>query len=273
VFPAQPASDDVARFACEGDRQTLRGDLMSIASHIWKASTESERPTTSGSSVTTRRGADLYEAEIMRFVLLVVTALLALDVSSARADPIPTFRVTDATMLMRPNIGGIGDALTFEFTGPGTDIKGFGGMAGCFEWCDGDPIPQGVGITLNQIAVSNFTKAVLGGQTYDPNFFSQTDPPFFNDAGGLNPIAMGLVGSGSTFFEFKMIMPTNGAWRLSFAQATDENGNPTSRFVGGTFAASATAMSETPDPGTLGLMLIGSAGIWLTRRRKDSCDA
>jgi hypothetical protein len=202
----------------------------------------------------------------MKFLLLGLTALLALDVSSARADPIPTFRILDATMSMTPNFGGFGDNLRFTFIGPGTDITGFGGMDDCFDWCDGDPIPKGFGITLNHISVSAFDKAVVGGVTYNPDFeISQTTPQFFNDAGGLNPIAMGFIGSGPTFTPFRMILPTNGSWQLNFAQAFDENGNPTSRFVNGTFSAS--AMSETPDPGTLGLMLLGSAGVWFTTRR------
>jgi hypothetical protein len=206
------------------------------------------------------------------YLPLVLATVLALDVSSARADPIPTFRVMDATMIMHPNIGGTGDHLTFEFTAPGLDIEGFGGMENCFSWCTGDPIPLGFNVTLNRIDVSNYTKAVLGGVTYDPNTeFRVSSPFFFNDTGGLNPIAMGFFGAGPTFTEFRMTLPINGSWNLNFAPATDENGNPAKRFVGGTFAAS--AMAQTPDPGTLGLMLIGSAGLWVTRRRRKSRDA
>ena len=89
----------------------------------------------------------------MKFVLFALTILLAFDVSSTRADPIPSFRVIDATMTMSPNVGGLGDNLVFAFTGPGTDIRGFGGMGGCFAWCDGDPIAPGVGVTLNVFSV------------------------------------------------------------------------------------------------------------------------
>jgi len=131
---------------------------------------------------------------------------------------------------------------------------------GCFTWCTGDPIPPGVDIHLSQIFISNFNMAVVGGVTYDPaTEIGASSPSFFNDSGGLNPIAMGFVGSGPTFTEFRMTMPTNGNWSLNFAPATDPDGNSTMAFVNGTF--STTAMVPTPEPGALGMMLVGSAGI------------
>jgi hypothetical protein len=207
----------------------------------------------------------------MTYLLLVLAALFALDVSSARADPIPTFPVMDVTMFMRPNVGGVGENIRFTFTGPGMDVEGLAGM-GCFSWCSGNAIPPGHGTPLTEIFVTNFTKAVLGGVTYpDPlNEFSLSGPGPFNESGGLNPIAMGFAGSGPTFIEFRMTLPTNGSWSLNFAPATDRHGNPTRRFVNGTFSAS--AMAQTPEPGTLGLMLVGSAGLWITRRRRKSRD-
>jgi len=204
----------------------------------------------------------------MRYVLLALATVFGLDVSFALADPIPTFRVMDARMIMTADPGSVGDHLRFAFTGPGTDIEGIGGMEACFSWCDGHAIPVGYVPAFSGILISIFTKAVLGGVAYEPNTeIAETDPPFFNDSGGLNPIAMGFVGSGPTFSEFRLILPTNGRWTLNFVPATDDQGNPAKRFVNGTFAAS--AMAETPDPGTLGLMLIGSAGLWITRRRRS----
>jgi len=204
----------------------------------------------------------------MRYVLLTLATVFALDVSLARADPIPTFRVMDATMSMNPNQGA-GDHILFAFTGPGVDIEGRGGMP-CFSWCDGNPIPPGVSVALRQIFVSSYGKAVLGGVAYSPNTeFDLGALEVFNDSGGLNPIAMGFSGSGPTFSQFRLILPTNGNWTLNFAPATDEFGNATKRFLNGTFSAS--AMAETPDPGTLGLMFIGSAGVWITRRRRRFC--
>jgi hypothetical protein len=88
----------------------------------------------------------------MTYVLLVLASLLAFDGSAARADPIPIFHVRNAEMFMGPNQGA-GDNVLFTFTGPGVDIEGRGGMA-CFSWCDGNPIPAGVGVQLTQIFVS-----------------------------------------------------------------------------------------------------------------------
>jgi PEP-CTERM motif-containing protein len=203
----------------------------------------------------------------MRYLLLVLTTLFAIDVSSARADPIATFHVTDATMFMRPNVSG--DNISFEFTGPGVDISGTGGM-GCFAWCSGAPIPLGAGIGLTLISIANFDRALVGGINYDPNTeIGVSIPSFFDDSGGLSPITTGFVGMGPTFTAFRMTMPTNGSWDLNFVPATDENGNAAERFVNGTFSASAAA--PTPEPGTLTLMLTGSAGAaWISRRRRQS---
>ena len=82
---------------------------------------------------------------------------------------------------------------------------------------------------------------------------------------------MGFVGSGPTFTEVRMTMPTNGSWSLNVAPATDENGNSTMTFVNGTFSASELALR--PEPGTFGPMLVGSASMWMTRRRRKSRDA
>jgi hypothetical protein len=208
-----------------------------------------------------------YDAGAMKYLLVVLTTLFAIDVSSARADPISTFQVTDATMFMRPNISG--DNISFEFTGPGVDISGNGGM-GCFAWCSGAPIPLGAGTGLTPISITNFNRALVGGISYDPNTeIAVSSPSFFDDAGGLSPIATGFVGMGPTFTAFQITMPTNGSWQLNFAPATDQNGSAAVRFVNGTFSASAAA--PTPEPATLGLMLAGSAGAaWLSRRRRQS---
>jgi len=203
----------------------------------------------------------------MTFLLLLLAALLVLDVPSAHAEPIPIFQVTDATMFMRPNVAG--DNISFAFTGPGVDVRGVGGM-GCFAWCSGAPVPPGVGFDLTQIFISNFATAIVGGVAYDPNTeIGVSSPSFFDAAGGLNPIAMGFIGSGPTFSEFRMTLPTNGGWTLNFAPATDQNGNSTVAFVNGTFSAS--APSPTPEPGTLGLMLVASVGAgWIIRRRRPA---
>ena len=207
----------------------------------------------------------------MRYVLLVLATLFVIDVASARADPIVTLQVTQATMFMGPSHGD-SDNVRFTFTGPGLDVEGFGGMA-CFSWCTGAAIPLDVPMDPAQIFLAGFTKAVLGGVGYSPDFeIGMTQPPFFNGSGGLNPMAMGFFGSGPTFSDFRMLLPTNGAWSLTFEPAQDEHGNPAHRFVTGTFSAS--ALTPTPEPGTFGLLLTGSAGIgWIIRRRRKFFDA
>lgn len=203
----------------------------------------------------------------MRYLLPFLAALFAFDVFPAHADPI-SVAVNNATMFMVPNFGG-GDNISFKFTGIGVDIEGIGGMA-CFDWCTGRPIPPGTPISLTQIFVSNFSSAVVGGVAYDPNSdIGLISSSFFDDAGGLNASVMGFVGEGPTFKIFLMSMPSGGSWTLNFRPATDEQGNNTEAFVHGTFVAGTT--TPTPEPGTLGLLLLGSIGIWITARRSSSC--
>jgi hypothetical protein len=202
----------------------------------------------------------------MRYLLLVLLAFFAFDGAPAHADPISA-TVGNATMLMGPNRGG-GDNISFKFTGLGVDIEGIGGMA-CFDWCTGTPIPPGTPINLTHIFTSNYSKAIVGGVAYDPNSDFGVFDSFFDDAGGLRPSVMGYVGEGATFSEVLISMP-GGSWTLNFKPVTDEQGRDTEAFVNGTFSAGTTAPTPTPEPGTLGLMLLGSTGIWITARRRRS---
>ena len=206
----------------------------------------------------------------MKYLPLVLAALLTMDVSPARAEPISIFHVTTATMSMRPNVSG--SHISFQFTGPGLDISGTGGMP-CFEWCSGAPIPLTAGTRLGPIFISNFRRVVMGGIVYEPNSEISVSTSFFNNSGGLNPIATGFVGRGPTFSLFEMSMPTHGRWSFTFAPATDQNGNATSRFVSGTFSTSADVPMPTPEPGTFTLVLAGSAGAAWIRRRRHSRSA
>ena len=79
---------------------------------------------------------------------------------------------------------------------------------------------------------------------------------------------MGFVGQGATFREFLISMPSGGSWTLNFTPVRDAQGHDTEAFVNGTFAAGTTM--PTPEPGTLGLMLLGSTGIWMAARRRRS---
>ncbi len=231
-----------------------------LTSALLHLSARSDAPCLTFENVPAQKG------ETMRY-LLVLAALFAFDASRAHAEPI-SVEVTYATMFMRPNAGG-GDNIRFQFTGIGVDIEGVGGMA-CFDWCSGRAIPPGTPINLTQIFLSTFGRAVVGGVAYDPssdlNLFNSS---FFDDAGGLNGGAMGFVGEGETFREFFVSLP-GGSWTLNFRPVTDEQGNATEAFVNGTFVGGTPTSTPTPEPGTWGLMLLGSAGIWITRRRQRS---
>jgi len=187
--------------------------------------------------------------------------LCAVGVSSAYADPIPVVHVAEVTIDMGQNR--IGDNITFNFSGPGLDIKGFGGM-GCFSWCTGDPIARDTPTLTSRVFVANFaTPVVVGGVKFD--FLGAAGFGFFDDFGGLNHIVDAFADS----TEFTFIMPTNGGWTLNFVPDVDEHGNPAIRFINGRFFASAPPQ-PTPEPATVGLVLAGSAGLgWITRRRKQ----
>jgi hypothetical protein len=205
----------------------------------------------------------------MRYLPLVLAAFFAFDGTPAHADPISA-AVVNATMFMGPNFGS-GDNIFFRFTGPGVDIEGIGGMA-CFDWCTGGPIPPGTPINLTRIFISNFTTAIVGGVAYDPNseFGLFDSSSFFDDAGGVSGSVRGFVGQGETFSEVFLSMPSGGSWTLNFTGVLDEQGNDTTAFVNGTFSAGPITPTPTPEPGTLGLMFLGSAGIWITARRRRS---
>jgi hypothetical protein len=207
--------------------------------------------------------------DAMRYLVLVLGALFAFDVSPARADLILGV-VDSATMVMGPNFGG-GDNIFFKLTGTGLEIDGIGGMA-CFDWCSGGPIPPGIPISLSRVFISNFTSAVVGGVAYDPNseIGLSHSSSFFDDAGGLSESATGFVGQGPTFNEFSISLPQDGSWTLNFIPDTDMLGNDTRDFVNGTFVAGTATPTPTPEPGTLALMLLGSAAGWATARRRRS---
>ena len=200
----------------------------------------------------------------MNSIRLAIAIMLTVTVSSAHADPIPIFHVTQASMTMGPNTSG--DNLKFAFTGPGVEIEGVAGM-GCFEWCTGQPIPVDTPILTSQIFLSSLVTLTLGGVDYPP-FAALSGTSFFDAAGGLNPFTTFFPGDATT--EVKLTLPTNGAWSLTFAPTRDQQGNPAIRFVDGTFSAEAPV--PTPEPATVGLVLIGLGSIGLTNRRKRRSD-
>ncbi len=201
----------------------------------------------------------------MTSIRLMIAILLVGTVSSAHADPIPTYQVTLATMHMVPNT--VGDNIRFAFTGPGVEITGIAGM-GCFDWCTGQPIPLDTPTATSEIFLSTLETLTLGGTSFFPTaaFVGRS---FFDTAGGLVPSTTFFPADATTLV--KVTLPTNGGWSFNFASTTDQSGNPAMSFVDGTFSAEAPVV--TPEPATLGLMLVGSAGLgWWRRRQQPTSD-
>jgi len=68
------------------------------------------------------------------------------------------------------------------------------------------------------------------------------------------------VGSGDTFFEFNLRLPTNGFWNPSYTFYPPDGDQPGYYlFDGATFDASGTV--PTPEPASIALTLTGLAGI------------
>ena len=196
------------------------------------------------------------------------------------ADSIANFNITQATMFVGVN-NGTGDNIFFDLTGPGTNISGDTG-AGCFDWCSfntflpGDALSPGIG----QLSVSLFHSAMIGGNTYDPDSEIAFTSTFSLDVGGsfifppnLNgstftaclpastPSSIsGFAGSGATFTEFNLKMPSGGhfctTWDFDAASRQYQ-------FSQGKFVA-----TTVPEPGTLGFMVTGLASIVGVIRKK-----
>jgi len=193
----------------------------------------------------------------MNYLRLAIAILLLAFAQCSYADSILTLHITEATMFMGPNDGS-GDNIGFTFTGPGIKIFGTAGM-GCFDWCTGQPVPD-TNVFPSEIFLSGFPDVLFHGVSA----FLDPQTSFFNDSGGLNPTETGHLNG----VPFVLTLPTNGSWDFIFQPTTDQNGNPAFSFVSGSFSASAPA--PVPEPGTIGLMLTGLAGIGGILRRKGT---
>ena len=194
----------------------------------------------------------LLSALVLAFVVLAPRAY---------ADSILNINITYVTAHMGPN-NGSGDNISFTLIGPGTKITGIGGMA-CFAWCS-DPIPDLNSVGASQVFVSFFTGATVGGITYNPDTDISISCCLFDFSGSLNPSASGFVGEGETFKLVNFTLPGGGGWSFNFI------GSPGNfQFVSGTFTAGTPPPVVTPEPGTLGLMATGLAGLaGVIRRRR-----
>jgi hypothetical protein len=198
----------------------------------------------------------------MNCLRLAIAILFAFCAQCSYADSIPTFHITEASMIMGPN-DGEGDNVRFILTGPGVNITGVGGMA-CFDWCSGQPVPGDTVIFTTQIFITQFFSATIGGIKYNPDLLMFDS--LFDDSGGLNALSSGYVGADVDFIQFNMTAPHNGSWSFDFEPVMDENGNLAYVFREAEFSASAPL--PTPEPATVGLMLTGLAGIGAISKRR-----
>jgi hypothetical protein len=187
----------------------------------------------------------------MKNLRLALPLLLAVSVRPLKADSVPTYQITKAIFSMGPNTEGAN--ASFVFTGPGTTITGFGGFA-CQEWCSG-PFTD-ASVMVGEFFLSSFSSVVIGGVNYGSDLSLCCS---FMPDGQLIPSVTGFVGVADTFHEIRLLLP-QGAWTLHFVDVPPEGDFPGGQqFVHGEFLA--TAPLITPEPGTIGLMLTGLAGI------------
>lgn len=196
----------------------------------------------------------------MKRLLWVVVMLLVVFAPCSYADSISIFNIAQVTGYMSPNYGS-GDNIFFIFTGPGTSIEAIGGMA-CFEWCSGNLIPDLNSVYIGETFVNQpFGSVKIGGTTYDPASVGY-DCCFFS-SGSLNGSVTLFAGQGDTYKEIMLTLPQGGGWDLTF-EGDSLNGY---WFTSGEFTAGS-PYAPIPEPGTLGLMATGLAGIVGVIRRK-----
>jgi PEP-CTERM motif-containing protein len=209
---------------------------------------------------------------MQRFQWAIVMLILVLA-QCAYADSVLTFNITHASVPIFPNEAG--DNEFFTFSGPAGSMSG-GGTAVC-AWCvEGTPFAPGSSLNPN-IDILTFDSVQgnlrFGGQTHDVLvlFNSSIGTDFFTfPTNGkstftvslpafLNPV-MGEVDTGQ-FFNLQIPL---GKLALTFTLVPAQNGFPAFyQFSKGSFA-----LTTVPEPGTLGLMATGLAGIIGMIRRK-----
>jgi hypothetical protein len=207
----------------------------------------------------------------MRRLLCLAALSLVVSAPAAHAD-ILNIEITYVTGVMNGNNGNGGN-VSFTLMGPGGTIisTSDAGMA-CFSWCSG-PIPD---LSFfdgpSQVYIGSFQTAILRGTAYDPiNDFS-ISCCLFGSNGALNPTVSGFAGEGETFILFNLSLPAAGWGNFNFTFFPASGDNPAYYQFASATLTGGTPPVATPEPGTLGLMATGLAGlVGVIRRKRLMC--
>jgi hypothetical protein len=216
----------------------------------------------------------------MKRFLWVVMMLFVVFAPCAYADGVPIFGVTQANISFVTNAGG--DNASFSFTGPLINLGG-GGTAQC-DWCSFGNFSLTPGSSLNPsiglINTSTNGTATIGGQTFDLSqgfLFSSSITALSSftfptdgrssftvsvPAGFSEPFIQGSALSLPNYY-LQILGYGVGTMSLNFT-FVPQNGAPSFyEFSRGQFS-----LVSTPEPGTLGMMATGLAGIVGMIRKK-----
>jgi hypothetical protein len=189
-----------------------------------------------------------------------------------------TFNITQITITV---IFG-NENVHFALSGPGTNISGFGGIA-CqpSDWCTNPVLsPGSIFPNIGPIGIENFNDAKVGGTSFAGDEFAFTSSLSVDVLGSIilpvNPHGStftacvpatmsgpvtGNAGSGDSFTQFTLQMPTGGR----FCTTWDFAGG-LYQFERGTFF-----VSTVPEPGTLGFMGTGLGALIAVASRRRHC--
>jgi hypothetical protein len=216
----------------------------------------------------------------MKRFLWVVMMLFLVFAPCAYADGIPIFGVTQAIVSF-VNIGE-GDNDSFSFTGPLINVGG-GGTAYC-DWCSfgnfsltpGSSLTPNIGLIFDN---TNGT-ATIGGQTFDLSqgfLFSSSITALSSftfptdgrssftvsvPAGFSEPF---IQGSALSLPNYSLQIDNFGTMVLNFDFFPHNGGGPPSYYE---LSRGQFSLVSTPEPGTLGMMATGLAGIVGMIRKK-----
>ena len=207
----------------------------------------------------------------MKRRLRIVVVLVVVFVPCSYAD---SFQITQVTGLMEAQTGATFDNISFTFTGPGITIQASGVMR-CYPWCYSDQgLQPDTSTSMGEVFVMNiYSPLTIGGKTYDSGVAASSSF-FASEGGALNSSVVLLVEQGfGNWKEIELTLPQNGGgWNFYFDHIPPNEDSPGGYlFNHGDFNAASTP-TPVPEPGMLGLMATGLAGITgLIRRERLIC--